>query len=100
MKKMSQKIILKQSSAKITKETKTKKLNVIKKEFEKNLIFFSSNSSVIASINLRYVHNGKTAIPVINKIGESCFNYNQLQLIKKQNAAEFDQKLGYWFFTI
>lgn len=97
---MSQKIILKQSSAKITKVTKAKKLQSLKKEFEKNLIFFSSNSSVIASINMRNVHNGKTAIPLINKIGESVFNASQLQLIRKQNAAEYDTKLGYWYFTI
>jgi hypothetical protein len=97
---MSQKLIFK-STAKITKQEKTKKLSVIKKDLEKNFIYLASGeSSVIASINSRYNHsNGKSAIPVINKIGESSFNYNQVQLLKKYKG-EFDSKLGYWFLSL
>lgn len=97
---MSQSLVYK-SVKKISKTEKNKKIAAIKKEFEKNFVYLASDqSSVIASINARYNHsNGKSAIPVVNKIGESSFNYNQIQLIKKHNA-EFDSKLGYWFISI
>lgn len=97
---MSQKLVLKQSSAKITKQQKAKKLQSLKKEFEKNLIFTLNNSALIASINERYNHsNGKNAIILINRIGDSSFNYSQLQVIKKYNP-EFDSKLKYLFISI
>ena len=97
---MSQSLIHK-SSARITKQEKNKKLATIKKEFERNFLYLATDeSSIIASINSRYNHsNGKSAIPVVNKIGESSFNYNQIQLIKKQKA-EYDSKLKYWFISI
>lgn len=99
---MSQKLILKQSSAKITKVTKAKKLTSLKKEFEKVFVYTlqENNSSVIKSINTRYNHsNQKSAIPLVNKIGESSFNYSQLQTIRK-HQGEYDSKLGYWFISI
>lgn len=97
---MSQKLILK-SSAKVTKEQRSKKLATIQKDLKKNFVFLATGeSSVIASINTRYNHsNGKSAIPAVNKIGESSFNYNQVQLLKKYKA-EYDSKLGYWFISI
>ena len=86
---------------KITKQEKNKKIATIKKELEKNFVYLASNqSSVIASINARYNHsNGKSAIPVINKIGESSFNANQIQILRK-HKAEYDSKLEYWFISI
>jgi len=99
--KMSQSLVLK-SSVKITKQQKAKKLQSLKKQFEKVFVYTlqENNSSVIASINARYNHsNGKSAIPLVNKIGESCFNFNQLQVIKKEKA-EYDTKLGYWFISL
>jgi hypothetical protein len=97
---MSQKLILK-SSTKIAKNEKSKKLSVIQKDLKKNFIFLAtSESSIIASINARYNHsNGKSAIPAVNKIGDSVFNHNQVLLLRKYNA-EYDSKLGYWFISI
>ncbi len=98
--KLSQSLIFK-STAKITKAEKTKKLSSIQKDLKKNFIFLAtSESAVIASINARYNHsNGKSAIPAVNKIGDSVFNHNQVQLLRKYKA-EFDSKLGYWFISI
>jgi hypothetical protein len=94
-------ILISKSTAKIAKQTKSTKLSTIQKDLKKNFIFLAtSESAIIKSINARYNHsNGKSAIPAVNKIGDSVFNHNQVQVLRKYKA-EYDSKLGYWFISI